>query len=234
MAAVILDDEFESEEGDTQNLEASPEVAEAEPPEDDMPEKYRGKTPQELAAMHQETERFIGRQANEMGELRKAVDKLLEADLKKDTPEETPVDFFDDPDKAVEPRIANHPAIKAANETARKVEQRDTQARLMQKHPDITDVIADPTFTEWVGKSKLRQQLFKSGSDYDFDAADELLTLFKERRGVAQQTAVVEGQQRSQAIKDASTGSPRGSGGTPAKTLPRGDMNKPRKYDPQR
>jgi hypothetical protein len=230
MAAVIVDDEVESVE-QVEPIEI--EVAPAET-SDELPDKYRGKSARELVEMHQETERMVGRQANEVGELRKAVDSLIEANLTKETPTEPEVDFFDDPDKAVEAKIANHPAIRAAQESAQRAEKQSTQAQLLKKHPDIGEVLQDPSFSEWVGKSSFRKQLFKEGQAYNFEAADELVTLYKERKGVVAQTAAVEGQQRSQSIRDASTGSTRGTGASTAKTYRRADIVKLMRDDPDR
>jgi hypothetical protein len=46
---------------------------------------------------------------------------------------------------------------------------------------------------------------------YDADSADELFSLWKERKTVAQQTANVEKQARKQSLKAANTGNARGS-----------------------
>ena len=230
MAATIINEDENLEEEQPQELEA----AQVETSEDDVPEKYRGKDSRDLIRMHQEAEAAIGRQGNEVGELRKAVDAILEANLKKDTPDEPTPDWFDDPDKAMEAKLANHPAIKSAQQTSEIVRQQNTRAQLLQKHPDISDVLQDPSFTEWVGKSKFRKDLFKEGQSYNFDAADELVTLYKERRGVVAQTAAVETQQRSQSIRDASTGSSRGTGASPQKTFRRVDLIKLMKDDPDR
>ena len=84
--------------------------------------------------------------------------------------------------------------------------------------------------------SKIRTQLFVAADQqYDSDSADELFTLWKERKVVAQQTANVEKQARKQTLKSANTGNARGSSaGTRKKVYRRSDIIKLMKNDPDR
>jgi hypothetical protein len=69
------------------DLEDNPDGQESEgqqQSDDDLPEKYRGKSPKEIAMMHQEAERLIGKQGSEVGELRKVVDDYIRAQTAKD------------------------------------------------------------------------------------------------------------------------------------------------------
>jgi len=70
---------------------------------------------------------------------------------------------------------------------------------------------------------------------YDADSADELFSLWKERKTVAQQTAKVEKQARKQTLKAANTGNARGSAeGSRKKVYRRADIIKLMKNDPDR
>ena len=68
-----------------------------EPASDDIPEKYRGKQLSDIIKMHQEAEKLIGKQAQEVGEVRKLADELIKQNLQgKQQPvkeEEPEVDF---------------------------------------------------------------------------------------------------------------------------------------------
>jgi hypothetical protein len=44
---------------------------------DDIPDKYRGKELSDIIKMHQEAEKLIGKQAQEVGEVRKLADELI-------------------------------------------------------------------------------------------------------------------------------------------------------------
>ena len=109
-------------------------------------------------------------------------------------------------------------------------------ANLKSAHPDFTEVVQDGSFGEWIGKSKVRQELFsRADRNFDFDAANELLTTWKERKQVVAQSQAVEQVQRKQAVKSASTGSTKGSG-EPAskKNYRRSDIIELMQRDPDR
>ena len=94
----------------------------------------------------------------------------------------------------------------------------------------------DPKFAEWIKASKVRTKLFvEADQQFDAEAADELFSLWKERKTVAQQTVQVEKQARKQQIKAANTGNARGSAeGSRKKVYRRADIIKLMKTDPER
>lgn len=158
--------------------------------QEEMPEKFRGKTAAEIAKIALEQERFIGRQAQEVGEIRKVADQLIlerlnaeqarKAQSQPTDTELTDVDFFADPVKAVNKAVENHPAVLAAKEAAVSVRQKDSLDRLTQAHPDYKEVVQDPDFKAWVGESRIRQSMFQAAHrQYDVEAAHELLSTFK-------------------------------------------------------
>jgi hypothetical protein len=100
----------------------------------------------------------------------------------------------------------------------------------------MQDILSDPKFAEWIKASKIRTQLFVAADQqYDADSADELFSLWKERKTVAQQTANVEKQARKQSLKAANTGNARGSAeGSRKKVYRRADIIKLMKNDPDR
>ena len=105
------------EEFDLDQAVVSEEPQQPQPDEvEELPEKYKNKSAQELVQMHQEAEKLLGRQSSEVGELRKVVDDYIQTQLTKETaPTQTveeEVDFFTDPEKAVQKAIENHPKIK--------------------------------------------------------------------------------------------------------------------------
>ena len=108
--------------------------------------------------------------------------------------------------------------------------------KLQSKHPDMQKILQDEKFVNWIKDSKIRTQLFaQADKQYDYDAADELFTLWKERQQVVSQTAANEKQQRKQSVKAASTGNARGSGEQRAKKVyRRADIIKLMRTDPDR
>ena len=246
MAAFILEERPEDEDNDStveqpeEQVEAPEEPTQEQEPEDDLPEKYRGKTAAELARMHQEAEKLLGRQSSEVGELRKVVDNYIQTQLSTEAPqkqeEDEEVDFFVDPDKAIARAIERHPKIQQAEQVTQAYQKQTALAQLQQKHPDMQKIITDPKFAEWIQASKVRTQLFiKADQQFDHDSADELFTLWKERQGVVKQTVEAEKAERKQQVKTASTGNARGNpDGNHRKVYRRADIIKLMKTDPDR
>ena len=210
-----------------------------EPQEPELPDKYQNKSVSELAQMHQEAEKLLGRQSSEVGELRKVVDSYIQTQL---TPEQAPkqedeeIDFFTDPNEAVNRAIQNHPKIKEAEAVTNQYRQSNAMAQLKSKHPEMEAILQDTKFAEWIQASPTRTRLFvEADQQYNTDAADELFSNWKERQNIVQQTAEVEQQARKQSAKAASTGNPRGSGEKAAKKIyRRADIINLMQKDPDR
>ena len=223
-----------------QEPEEETSVAQEQDEEDDIPDKYKGKSVRDIVRMHQEAERAIGKQGSEVGELRRIVDDFVRAQTvtkQQQAPVvEEEVDFFTDPDKAIARAIEKHPKVQQAEQLSAQMKKAEALANLKSAHPDFTEVVQDGSFAEWVNKSKVRQELFsRADRYYDFDAANELLTTWKERTQVVNQTKAVEQVQRKQAVKTASTGATKGSGETASKkTYRRADIIELMRRDPDR
>ena len=241
MAAKILEERPEEENVDNTEVQESFEETTQAQPEDDLPEKYKGKSAAELARMHQEAEKLLGRQSSEVGELRKVVDTYIQTQLSQQQQQEAPqedddVDFFVDPDKAVARAIERHPRIREAEQVTQQYKKQTALSQLQQRHPDMQQILQNPKFAEWIQGSKIRTQLFvQADQQYDHAAADELFSLWKERQGVVEQTAKAEKEGRQQAVKAASTGNARGNPDSQhRKIYRRADIIKLMKTDPER
>lgn len=201
------------------SAEEAPVVAEEDSEEsgEELPEKYKGKSAAELARMHQNLEQLMGKQSSEVGELRKAVDQLVQQSISTQQaattapePEFDDSEFFTDPKNAVEKLIAQNPTLQSAQQVAAEMAKQKALAQLQNKHPDMTEILSNTSFQEWIGASKIRTEMFKKADQqYDFEQADELLSLWKERKQVVEQTKAVERVAQKQEIKKASTGSTR-------------------------
>lgn len=258
MAATFIQDEelFESNEQEVvqdvttpeaSTTDAQPEVKQQEPV-DELPEKYRGKSASEIAKMHQEAEKLIGRQANEVHEVRSLADQLLKQQLEARAKETAPIeesleeDFFADPKQAVNRQVEKHPAVIEARQAALEMKKMRTAQQLSTKHPDFVTIAQDNGFQDWVKSSAIRLNLFaKADAEYDFEAADELLSTYKEikqikAQQVVQQTAQsneVEANAQKAAMK-AATVDVGGTGETSRKVYRRADLIKLRMTDPDR
>jgi hypothetical protein len=225
-----------------ESLSATEGTEETSTDDDDIPDKYKGKSVKEVISMHQQAESVIGRHSSEVGELRGLVDGFItkqttDASQAAKASEE-PVDFFEDPDAAVSKAIANHPDVVAARESAQNFQSQTAASQLAKKHPDAKEVVGDPEFMEFVKGSPIRIELFQRAErQNDFAAADELMTTYKSRKGVIKQTADNERAARSASLKNASTGTARGAQeGTGKKIYRRADIirlmrDKPDRYE---
>jgi hypothetical protein len=205
----------------------------------DLPEKYRDKSLDEIVKMHQEAEKLIGKQAQEVGEVRKLADELIRQNLgskqqqiKQDEPE---IDFFEDPKKAVQRTVDSHPDIVAARQATLEMKRTQIQQRLAQDHPDFGDIAKDQDFANWVKSSPVRIELFKrADAEYDYDSANELLSTYKQLRGVKKQQSEASNEAtRKQNLKAVGV-DVGGSGESSKKVYRRADLIRLKMQDPNR
>lgn len=206
---------------------------------DDLPEFYRGKSVQDLVKLHKDAQHMIGKQAQEVGEVRKLADELLKQNLSsKQQPiqeEEPEVDFFENPQKAVQATIDKHPDVLAARQAGQDFKRMQIQQKLTQEHPDYSQVVSDTEFQEWVKASPVRMSLYaKADGDFDYDSANELLSTFKQIRGVqAKKTEQASDATRTKSMKAAQV-DVGGSGESSKRVYRRADLIRLKMTDPAR
>jgi len=237
--ATLIDIEQEGRQEDEDNTAALEEMDSQEQPssEDELPDKYRGKSAAELVRMHQEAERMLGRQSGEVGELRKVVDEfVMSQSTKKEETVDEEIDYFSDPEKAIQQAIAKHPAVQEAQKASMDMKKSSAQAMLKEKHPDMADILTDEKFVAWVGESQFRTNLLQQADrNFDYEAADEIFSLWKDRQSLIGQTVNAEKSSRNSAVKAASTGGASGTSESSSKKIfRRADIIKLMKNDPDR
>ena len=215
------------------------EVAQELPVEEELPEKYRGKSAKEIAAMHTEAEKLIGKQGSEVGELRRVVDDFIKAqtlkEAKKEEPEQDDDSFFVDPKSAVKKAIENHPSIKEAQQASMAMRQQEVLGKIGSKHPNYQETIQDPAFADWVKSSRIRMEMYaRAETQFDFDAADELLSTWEERQSVAKTVAETTKVDRQQQLKAASVNTQGATDSVAKKKYRRADIIKLMQTDPDR
>ena len=206
-----------------------------------VPEKYKGKTTEDIIKMHQEAEKLIGKQAQEVGEVRRLADDLIKQSLASKTQQqqhieqEPEIDFFEDPRKAIQKELSSHPDVIAAREAALQFKKMQIQQKLGENHPDFAQVVQDPEFASWVKASNVRMGLYaKADAEYDYDSANELLSTFKQLKSVkAQETKKAGETARNSAMKAASV-DVGGTGESSKKVYRRSDLIRLRMTDPSR
>jgi hypothetical protein len=245
-------DNITDQQEQTTSLEATP-VAQPEPEvtqqEPEIPEKYKGKSLDEIVRMHQEAEKLIGRQAQEVGESRKLLDQFIKQQLeaKHDTQQPSKaqeIDWFEDPAKAVNQAVENNPILKQLQEQQAQQAQLVALQTIEKAHPDYLEIAQSEDFAQWVQGSKVRMGIFAKANNYDVDSALELLETYKSLRNVKAQKAEqvkaadeslkkTDEVNRSKALKTAAVQ----EGGTGESTKPvyrRADLIRLRMQDPKR
>lgn len=197
--AEFIDDDLPSEEGQAPAPEPREQVTAPEPK---IPEKFRGKSMEEIIASYESLEKAYGKAGQELGEVRRLADDLIKKTIEpkptqqKVDDSDDEIDFFVDPNKAIERAIERHPKLKNAEEKAAEYEKYVNKQRVLEAHPDMYEVVNDPAFAEWVGKSRIRTELFrKADATFDVDAADELLSTFKEITGRSRQQSAAQAEE---------------------------------------
>jgi len=178
-------------------------VAEQPEDEEDIPSKYKGKNLKDIVKMHQEAEKLIGRQAQEVGEVRKLADELIKRQLQTATkqPEEATkedeTDFFEDPKKAVQKEVEKHPAVLQARQAAQELKKMQTLQQLQSVYPNLKEIVTDPEFAAWIKASPVRTRLYITAENqYDYEAATELLDTWSQLSAKKQEATQVKEQNK--------------------------------------
>jgi len=203
-----------------------------------IPEKYRNKSLDDVIKMHQEVEKLVGRQAQEVGEVRKLADELIKQNLGQKVQHaevEPEVDFFENPQRAIQNTVDRHPDVLAAKQAANDFKRIQIQQRLAQEHPDFQQISADADFVNWVKSSNVRMGLYaKADGEFDYDSANELLSTFKELRGVKTKKVASDGESSRKSSLKAAAVDVGGSGESGKRTYRRADLIRLKMSDPDR
>jgi hypothetical protein len=226
--------------------EPTNQVDTSSPVEPEVPEKYKGKSLDQIVKMHQEAEKLIGRQAQEVGESRKLLDEYIKQQLNTTKNDVQPVqqqeiDWFEDPAKAVNQAVENNPVLKQLKEQQAEQQKQVALQTIEKSHPDFMGIAQSEDFAQWVQGSKIRMQLFAQANNYDVDAAMELLGNYKSIKGYQEQKAnkaddtlkKVDSEARTKTLKAAGV-QQGGSGELSKPVYRRNDLIRLRMTDPER
>ena len=244
-------EETVEQEGEFDNIEeveeqqepqAVEEPAVEEKPEVVIPNKYQGKSVEDIVKMHQEAEKLIGKQAQEVGEVRKLADELIKREISQkkavEPPKETETEiqdrYLEDPISAVNAAVDKHPVIQQAQLQAFEYKQQQVTQKLKEQFSNFDDVINDNKFFDWVKASPVRTRLFSEAhQQYDYDSAAELISTWNSMNKVNETSVTDSKSETSKSLKAATvdTGS---SAPSSRKVYRRSDLINLRLRDPQR
>lgn len=156
-----------------------------------MPDKFQGKTAEEIAQSYVELQSEYGRRNNEVGSLRKLTDQLLELntnkpETKEETPKVTTDSLLDNPDEVINTAVESNPRLKAIEDKIVQGDRAKAKAAFEEKHPEWESTLHTPEFQEWVMQSQLRQRLLvEADTNYDYDTGSELFDMYALAKGNA-------------------------------------------------
>jgi len=175
-----------------ESIESTPvedSAVEAEPTSE-IPEKYAGKSIEDIIEMHENATKKVTQQGQELSEQRRMLQELLDVQRqslqqKTQEPVEDTVSFedtfYDNPEKAIASLINNNEDIKKAREISAQASRDAALSKLESAHPDYKQIVGSSDFLDWVGQSPVRKSLLQSAhSDWDFNAASELIGTWKQ------------------------------------------------------
>ena len=206
-----------------------------------MPEKFTGKSAEEVAQSYKELESELGRKNNEVGELRKLTDQYIHQELSRRTSSdptkesEPSIEFDDlveDPNKVVGNVVDNR--MKSVNERMDQMEQTNKVDAFKLANPDYEELAASQEFYNWSSASPYRQRQLEAAQNGDRDAAGDILQGYREQSSAMQKAQKTgEKVKRDTALKDASTESS-GTGASSGKMWTRAELMKLQINDPDK
>lgn len=156
-----------------------------------IPEKYAGKTVDDLIKMHQNAEKVISRQGQEVSIVRRLADDILgrqKPETQKTEVTRKPITMealLNNPDQAITDAVNGSDVgrrAEAAEARTATLEATIAEQSFIAKHKDFVSDINDQDFLAWVNKNPLRQALANETAKKNFQAASNLWDLWDEHK----------------------------------------------------
>jgi hypothetical protein len=161
--------------------------------ESEIPDKFRGKSFEDAVKMYQELESRLGKQGQELGELRRAADSFIQTSIPnvgqtgvqnvQTPPQQQRINYEDlsEPEKIQ--AIINQEFAPIQRELL-ELKKEKMELKLKEAHPDFVSVVKDPDFQQWLLSSDMRKEMFvRADKNLDYAAANELFTNWKAVKG---------------------------------------------------
>lgn len=161
-----------------------------------IPDRFKNKSPAEIAQAYVELEKLNSRQAQDLGSMRRTVDTLLElksdgTSVSREAPKAEPPapvtvdDIYADPDKHIRRAVREETTgqIKELDEEVRDLRRENALARFDSLHPDWREIAQSPEFVNWAREAPFRMRLIAQADRFDLEAADTVINLYKAESG---------------------------------------------------
>jgi hypothetical protein len=180
-----------------------------EEPSFEIPEKFTGKSMEDVIKSYVHLEKEFGNKNNEVGELRKLTDQILKNQVESQAPQygdrdsyvNNDLDFDDfvtDPRSAVDRALQTNPRIQKLEEELRNREIEVSRNALKARHQDVDDIVQSSNFQSWVNEQQGRQRMLQEAhQNLDTGLAADLLDMYKATRRAATDQAIEERDERA-------------------------------------
>lgn len=147
---------------------------------------------------HKELQSLYGRQTQELGDLRKLTDQLLQFNNNQNQPRQeekkkplVDVDsLLENPEDALNRALNEHPKLKAMEQQLFQSRVSKAKEQFELDNPDWKDVVQSQNFQQWVTSSPVRLRMFQEADrNYDYNTGSELIQMYKQLNGSGQQSA---------------------------------------------
>lgn len=174
-----------------EELEDAQEESQARQEGATIPERFKGKSVEEVARSYSELEKLYSRQAQDLGTYRRTVDDLLAlklpSDVKAGEPSKAPLtvdEVYEDPDKAIR-RVVKEESADRITQLEQELQQ-ERIGRAMNEftktYPTWKQDAADPEMISWIHEKPYRVRLARAADAGDLDAAADLFGSYYDSR----------------------------------------------------
>lgn len=220
--------------------------------EHEIPEKYRGKSMEEIIEMHRNAESELGRRGNELGQYKKLTDELLDLKRREDLtkggasadeiedeplPEISSSDLLENPTESISKLLSAREKSSETKRQRKEAEEKrlEVEAKFAQAYPNAEETVNDPKFVEWVQGSTARSLLGYQASQGDLTAGAALLDEWNASQSAPEQNEEPKMDDPIKSARKASTES-KGASNTPdttGKIYRRTDLIRLKLQDPE-
>jgi len=203
---------------------------------------YGAKTRDDLEKMLDDQKSMIGRQSNEVADVRREIEAMknaksyVDSQLQVEQPKAKEIDYFGDPASAIRQSIEDHPAMRHQQEELSRMRAEGAARDIEARHPDASSVLNTDGFKNFIAQSPSRTVSYTSGmKSMNVGIMDELLSAYKSVSQPSPQIEALKNQDRKAEARRAATGNAQGSSETSAgKSISRDDLVKLKMNDPER
>lgn len=168
---------------DTEIEDAADESAARQEEGATIPERFKGKTVEEVARSYTELEKLMSKQGQDLGTMRRTVDELLSLKLPSEVqgaePSKKPLssdDLYENPDESIRRVVKEESADRIAQLERELQNERINKAleKFSESFPTWREDVKSPEMINWIHEKPYRVRLARAADAGDMDAAADL------------------------------------------------------------